>query len=90
MRTIAAHILPGCPYCNADHNPDNECRNKPVSIRGQVQPIPAIVKQRKCGLCGGSRGAITPYNKALTGVDYAHPSCMAKHQHDHASTTILT
>jgi hypothetical protein len=41
MRTKPAHILPGCPYCNADHNPDNECRFKPVSVRGHLKPKPA-------------------------------------------------
>jgi hypothetical protein len=26
MRTTKAHILPGCVYCNFDHDPAIECR----------------------------------------------------------------
>lgn len=26
MRTIQPRILPGCPYCNNDHDPSNRCR----------------------------------------------------------------
>jgi hypothetical protein len=36
MRTKPPHILPGCPYCNEDHNPDNECREMPESPRFQL------------------------------------------------------
>jgi hypothetical protein len=33
MRTRPARILPDCPYCNRDHNPDIECREMPESVR---------------------------------------------------------
>lgn len=36
MRTQPPHILPGCPYCNNDHDPSIECRFKPVSTRGHL------------------------------------------------------
>lgn len=46
MRTIPPRILPGCPWCNYDHDPDNPCRFEPVSSRFQLkqisEPVPKI------------------------------------------------
>jgi hypothetical protein len=36
MRTTKAHILPGCVYCNFDHDPAIECRFMPESGRFQL------------------------------------------------------
>jgi hypothetical protein len=33
MRTRPAHILPSCPWCEADHDPAIECRFRPDSVR---------------------------------------------------------
>jgi hypothetical protein len=36
MRTKQPHILPGCEYCNADHDPAIWCRFRPVNSRGHL------------------------------------------------------
>jgi hypothetical protein len=38
MRTRPAHIEPGCPYCNEDHDPDIECRYAPRFLLGTTRP----------------------------------------------------
>ena len=36
MRTTTPHILPGCEWCDNDHDPDITCRCEPESVRFQV------------------------------------------------------
>jgi hypothetical protein len=48
MRTQPAHISPGCPWCNGEHNPDIQCRFEPESTRFQfMPPQPAAVIRRE-------------------------------------------
>jgi hypothetical protein len=46
MRTKPARIEPGCPYCNADHDPGNLCRVI-ADVRQQEQPAPRPALQRE-------------------------------------------
>lgn len=46
MRTRPAHIEPGCPWCNSDHNPDIPCRLEPESVRFRfIQREPVTVRR---------------------------------------------
>jgi hypothetical protein len=42
------------------------------------QPVSQPLDSRKCEICGKGTGAITPFNRKLTGVDYAHPECLRR------------
>jgi hypothetical protein len=51
MRTVPGHILPGCRYCNDDHNPDIQCRFLPESGRfwlnepkPKTRMVPTIIR----------------------------------------------
>jgi hypothetical protein len=67
MRTRPAHIEPGCPWCDSDHDPDIECRSGPVSVRFElgperkpVQPVRELIRDKDGKLIGvrtGTSGA---------------------------------
>lgn len=40
MRTVPSQLTNACPYCNSDHDPGIQCREKPESVRFQLNPVP--------------------------------------------------
>jgi hypothetical protein len=46
MRTTEARILPGCIWCDYDHDPEIQCRLEPESSRFQPKPKPEREKTK--------------------------------------------